>query len=102
MNNSKKCYHQKYLNTKPNITNINESNCLKQKYKLIIEKNNGNIEIWIEYKINVEKSQEMKKQNMLEKQIHVRNFYQRSFSTFTKFREINNNKNENDKFLISK
>ena len=39
------CYHQKYLNTKPNINNINESNCLKQKCKLIIEKKNGNIEI---------------------------------------------------------
>ena len=97
-----KCYHQKYLNTKPNINNINESNCLKQKCKLIIEKNNDNIEIWIEYKIDVEKSQEMKKQNMLEKQIHVRNFYQRNQQTFTKFRETNNNKTENDKFLISK
>ena len=40
-----KCYHQKYLYTKPNINNINESNCLKQKCKLIIGKNNDNIEI---------------------------------------------------------
>ena len=44
----------------------------------------------------------MKKQNMLEKEIHVRNLYQRNQQTFMKFREINNNENEHDKFLISK
>ena len=40
-----KCHYQKYLNTKPIINNIN-------KCELIIEKNNGNIETCIEYKID--------------------------------------------------
>ena len=34
------------------------------------------------------KSQEMKKQNLLEKQIYVKNLHQRNQQTFTKFREI--------------
>ena len=34
------------------------------------------------------KVQEMKKQNLLEKQIHVRNLHQRNQQTFPKFREI--------------
>ena len=34
------------------------------------------------------KSQEMKKQNLLEKQIHVKNLHQRNQKTFTKLREI--------------
>ena len=34
----RKCHHQKYLNTKPIINNINKSNCLEQKCELIIEK----------------------------------------------------------------
>ena len=33
------------------------------------------------------KSEETKKQNLLEKQIHVRNLHQRNQQTFTKFRE---------------
>ena len=37
---------------------------------------------------SIVQSQEMKKQNMLEKQIHVRNLHQRNQQTFTKFREI--------------
>ena len=37
---------------------------------------------------SIVQSQEMKKQNMLEKQIHVRNLQQRNQQTFTKFREI--------------
>ena len=47
-----KCHHQKYLDTKSIINNINKSNCLEQKCKLIIEKNNDNIETFIEYKID--------------------------------------------------
>ena len=45
----RKCHHQKYLNTKPIINNINESHCLEQKCELIIEKNNDYIETlhWI-------------------------------------------------------
>ena len=34
------------------INNINKSNCLEQKCKLIIETNNGNLEIFVEYKID--------------------------------------------------
>ena len=34
------------------------------------------------------RSQEIKKQNPLEKQIHVRNHHQRNQQVFTKFREI--------------
>ena len=49
-----KCHHQRYLNTKLIINNINESNFLEQKCELIIEKNNDNIETCIEYKINNE------------------------------------------------
>ena len=33
-----KCHHQKYLDTKPIINNINKSNCLEQKCELIIGK----------------------------------------------------------------
>ena len=47
-----KCHHQKYLNTKPIINNINKSNCLEQKCELIMGKNNENIETYIEYKID--------------------------------------------------
>ena len=39
-----KCHYQKYLNTKPIISDINKNNCLEQKCKLVIEKNNDNIE----------------------------------------------------------
>ena len=42
----------KVFNTKLIIININKSNCLEQKCELIIEKNNGNIETCIEYKID--------------------------------------------------
>ena len=45
-----KCHHQKYLNTKPLVNNINRSNCLEQKCKLFMEKNNYNIETFTEYK----------------------------------------------------
>ena len=48
----RKCHHQKYLNTKPIINNINKSNCLEQKCELIMEKNNDNIETCTEYKID--------------------------------------------------
>ena len=48
----RKCHHQKYLNTKPIINDINKSSCLEQKCELIIEKNNDNIETFIEYKID--------------------------------------------------
>ena len=48
----RKCHHQKYLNTKPIINNINKSSCLEQKCELIIEKNNDHIETFIEYKID--------------------------------------------------
>ena len=48
----RKCLQEKYLNTKLIIININKSNCLEQKCELIIEKNNGNIETCIEYKID--------------------------------------------------
>ena len=82
-----KCHHQKYLDTKSIINNINKSNCLEQKCKLIIEKNNDNIETFIEYKIDG-KVARIKKQNPLEKQIHVRNHHQRNQQVFTKFREI--------------
>ena len=34
----RKCHHQKYLNTKTIINNINKSSCLEQKCELIIEK----------------------------------------------------------------
>ena len=37
---------------------------------------------------SIAKSQETKKQNLLEKQIHVRNFHWRNQQTFTEFREI--------------
>ena len=47
-----KCHHQKYLITKPIIININKSSCLEQKCELVIEKNNDNIETFIEYKID--------------------------------------------------
>ena len=48
----RKRYHQKYLNTKPIINKINNSNCGEQNCELIIEKNNDNIETCIEYKID--------------------------------------------------
>ena len=48
----RKCNHQKHPNIKPIINNINKSNCLEQKYELIIEKNNDNTETFIEYKID--------------------------------------------------
>ena len=38
--------------TKPIINNINKYNCLEQKWELIIENNNDNIETFIEYKID--------------------------------------------------
>ena len=37
---------------------------------------------------SIVKSQETRKQNLLEKQIHVRNAHQRNQQTFKKFREI--------------
>ena len=37
---------------------------------------------------SIVKSQEMKKQNLLEKKIHVKNLHQRNQQTITKFREI--------------
>ena len=37
---------------------------------------------------SIVKSKEMKKQNLLEKQIHVRNLRQRNQLTFTKFKEV--------------
>ena len=37
---------------------------------------------------SIVKSKEMKKQNLLEKQIHVRNLRQRNPLTFTKFKEV--------------
>ena len=37
---------------------------------------------------SIVKSKEMKKQNLLEKQIHVRNLRQRNRLTFTKFKEV--------------
>ena len=69
-----KCHHQKYLNTKQIINNINKSNCIEEKSELIIEKNNDNIETCIESKI----SSKVERQNLLEKQIHMRNLYQRN------------------------
>ena len=48
----RKCNHQKHPNIKPIINNINKSNCLEQKYGLIIEKNNDNTETFIEYQID--------------------------------------------------
>ena len=81
----RKCHHQKYLNTKTIINNINKSSCLEQKCELIIEKNNDNIETYIESKIDSEVA-ENKKKNLLEKQLHVRNLHQRNQQTFTKFK----------------
>ena len=49
----RKCHNQKYLDTKPIINNINKSNWLEQKCELIIEKDNDNIETFIEYKIDI-------------------------------------------------
>ena len=49
----RKCHHQKYLNTKLTINNINKSNWSEKKCKLIIEKDNDNIETFIEYKIDI-------------------------------------------------
>ena len=69
-----KCHHQKYLNTKQIINNINKSNCIEEKSELIIEKNNDNIETCIESKI----SSKVERQNLLEKQIHMRNLYQKN------------------------
>ena len=43
-----KCHHQKYLNTKPIINNVNKSKYLEQKRELIIEKYNDNVETYIE------------------------------------------------------
>ena len=37
---------------------------------------------------SIVKSQETRKKNLLEKQIHMRNLHQRNQQTFTKFREI--------------
>ena len=47
-----KCNHQKYLNAKPITNNINRSSCFEQKCELVTEKNNDNIETFIEYKID--------------------------------------------------
>ena len=55
MNNENKFANiiiKKYLITKPVIININKSNCLEQKCELVIEKNNDNVETFIEYKID--------------------------------------------------
>ena len=48
----RKCHHQKYLNTKSIIKNINKRSCLEGKWELIIETNNDNIETCTEYKID--------------------------------------------------
>ena len=69
-----KCHHQKYLNTKQIINNINKSNCIEEKSELIREKNNDNIETCIESKIN----SKVERQNLLEKQIHMRSIHQRN------------------------
>ena len=83
----RKCHHQKYLNTKPIINIINKSNCLEEKCELIIENIITILKLALNIKLIV-KSQEMKKQNLLEKQIHVRNLHQKNQQNFTKFREI--------------
>ena len=82
-----KCHHQKYFNTKPIINYINRSNCLEQKCGLIMEKIVTILKLALNIKPIV-KSQETRKQNMLEKQIHVRNLHQRNQRTLTKIREI--------------
>ena len=65
-------HRQKYVNTKPIINNINKSNYLEQKCKLIIEKDHDNIETLIEYKIDSkvarnEQTESVEKTNSLEK-----------------------------------
>ena len=67
-----KFHHQKYVNTKPIINNVNKSNYLEQKCKLIIEKDHDNIETLIEYKIDSkvarnEQTESVGKTNSLEK-----------------------------------
>ena len=47
-----KYHRQKYLNTKSIINNINKRSCLEEKWELIIETNNDNIETCTEYKID--------------------------------------------------
>ena len=47
-----KYHRQKYLNTKSIINNINKRCSLEEKWELIIETNNDNIETCIEYKID--------------------------------------------------
>ena len=61
-----KCHHQKYFNTKPIINYINRSNCLEQKCGLIMEKIVTILKLALNIKPIV-KSQETRKQNMLEK-----------------------------------
>ena len=81
----RKCHHQKYLNTKPIINNINKNSCLEQKCELVKEKIMAILKLSLNIK-SIVKSQELKKQNLLEKQIHVRSLHQRFQQTFTKFR----------------
>ena len=59
----RKCHHQKYLNTKPIINNINKNSCLEQKCELVKEKIMTILKLSLNIK-SIVKSQEMKKQNM--------------------------------------
>ena len=82
----RKCHHQKYLNTKPIINNINKSSCLEQKCELIIEKNNDHIETFIEYKIDSKVARNEETESVGE--TNSRGKPPPEKSTFTKFREI--------------
>ena len=73
----RKCHHQKYLNTKPIINNINKNSCLEQKCELVKEKIMTILKLSLNIK-SIVKSQEMKKQNLLERQIHVGNLISRT------------------------
>ena len=76
----RKCLHQKYLNTKLITNNINRSSCFEQKSELVTEKNNDNIETFIEYKIDSKVTRNE------ETEYVWRNEFTREIST----REINN------------
>ena len=65
----RKCHHQKYLNTKPIINNINKNSCLEQKCELVKEKIMTILKLSLNIK-SIVKSQEMKKRNLLEKNFH--------------------------------
>ena len=65
-----KCHHQKYLNTKPIINNINKSDCLEQKCGLIIKKNYENIETFIDYKIDSKIARNKETESVRKRNLH--------------------------------